>query len=390
MISALASLLLQPDSTPAELLPPTGQPSAITTGWTEKGELSVSWRTAVGSQGGVLEVIREGVPPAKVEAVKVQTTEEGAARWRALAKGREGRRLWWRVAAPAGKSPWGSTYVPSRTFQGTDFLIFGDAQAKISSMSGQLFAKAAQVGRFSEFSLHAGDLIDTNTSQKEWNEWLAAVKPLVRQGPIFATPGNHEYGKPGPFKGLSPLWNPLLTHPANGPEDAKNTSWHIAWSGIMVASLDCMADHKTGAAWLRSLPWKKAKWRILMTHFPVHVTMKGQEKPGWTKLLDPLTKVLGIHLVVTGHLHSYARSKDGALPMHVTLNSGGKHYRQDSFPWIGKGIVKEPLFMLAQARAESLTLNTYDSEGNQKDSVRIQASAHPNSRKKESPAAIRQ
>jgi len=373
VIAALASLLLQPESTPAELLPPTGQPSAITTGWTEKGELSVSWRTIPDHEGGVLEVIREGKPPSRVPAVKVQTIEEGAVRWKALAKGREEKRLWWRVVTPAGKSPWGSVYVPAKTFQGTDFLIFGDAQAKISSTSGPLFATAAQVGRFSEFSLHAGDLIDTNTSQKEWNEWLSAVKPLVRQGPLFATPGNHEYGRPGPFKGLSPLWNPLLTHPANGPKGAINTSWHMTWSGIMVASLDCMTDHKTGAAWLKSLPWKKAKWRILMTHFPVHVTMKGQERPGWTQLLDPLTKELGIHLVVTGHLHSYARSKDGSLPMHVTLNSGGKHYRQDSFPWIGKGIANEPLFMLAQARAEGLTLFTHNSGGALKDLTLIKA-----------------
>lgn len=335
--------------------------------------MSISWRTSSRTDGGFVEVVREGKAPAKIPGLRTQTPEEGANRWKALVKGPAEKRLWWRVTTAEGSSPWGSVYVPAKTFQGTDFLIFGDAQAKIGSVTAPLFAKAAQVGRFSEFSLHAGDLIDTNTSQKEWSEWLAAVKPLVRQGPLFATPGNHEYGRPGPFSGLSPYWNPLLTHPNNGPKGAINTSWHMTWSGIMVASLDCMADHKSGAAWLRTLPWEKAKWRILMTHYPVHVTMKGQERPDWTKLLDPLTKELGIHLVVTGHLHSYARSKVGAKPVHMTLNSGGKHYRQDSFPWIGKGITRTPLFVLAQARKDSFTLLTYNVDGKIKDSSAIRA-----------------
>lgn len=293
----------------------------------------------------------------------VTTPEEGAARWRALLKGTPGKRIWWRVVTQEGKSPWGSAFIPTAKESPTDFLIFGDAQGKIASVCAPLFAKAAQVGRFSEFSIHAGDLIDNNLSQKEWSQWLYAAQPLARQGPLFATPGNHEYGRPGPFKGLSPHWNSLFVQPMNGPKEAQNTSWHATWSGVMVASLDCMQDHAKGAAWLKSLPWKKAKWRILVTHYPVHVTMKGQEKPGWTKQIESACKDLGIHLVVTGHLHSYARSDQKQLPVTMVLNSGGKHYRQDSFPWMANGIAKEPLFVLAQARAAGLTLTAYDAKG---------------------------
>jgi hypothetical protein len=370
MTVGLLMALLLPASSPVELASISSGADSAVVGWNGK-EAVVTVRTREGTAGHKLEVIREGGRPETLDFLSTKTPEAGAVRLKGTISGRPGQRVWWRSSWDDGLQPWHFFQFPSAQSAPTDFLIFGDAQARISTVSAELFAKAARLAPKSEFSLHAGDLVDNNMSEKEWREWLYAIKPLVRQGPVFATPGNHEYGKPGDFKGLSPYWNPLLNHPSNGPETLKNTAWHVLWSGIMIASIDSMADHKSQIEWLRSLPWEKARWKIVISHFPVQVTMKGQEKPGWTKMMESACKDLDIDLVVTGHLHSYARTTASKKPVYVVLNSGGKFYRQDSFPWMEAKLARTPLFIKAQARSSALTLTAYDAEGKARDKWKV-------------------
>ena len=81
----------------------------------------------------------------------------------------------------------------SREAKPFTFVYFGDAQNEVKTHWSRVFREAFRSAPRAAFTLHAGDLINKNSSDAEWGEWHGAPAWVNATIPVIATPGNHEY-----------------------------------------------------------------------------------------------------------------------------------------------------------------------------------------------------
>lgn len=81
----------------------------------------------------------------------------------------------------------------SREAKPFTFVYFGDAQNDLKTHWSRVFREAFRDAPRAAFTLHAGDLINEDSSDAEWGEWHGAPAWVNGTIPVIATPGNHEY-----------------------------------------------------------------------------------------------------------------------------------------------------------------------------------------------------
>lgn len=335
--------------------------------------MAASWRTRPGAKGQAQIVAYgprglEGKPALVPSGSEQVTGEFGPADYhQARFTGLEaGKSYAYRVSAGDAWSPWHVFRTASKN-RGMKLLLFGDAQAKIKSVSAPLFIRALMEAPDADAIIHAGDLIDNNMSDREWGEWHYAMNSLGRRIPSLPTPGNHEYGQPGPFKGLSPWWKPMF--PMDHPSPAPGTGFAVGYQGVRIFSLDSMTQREAQYQWLeQEVPKPGADWQIMTTHIPVFASMEGKEFPGRAKRLQSICD-LGVDLAFTGHHHAYSRSRllkgqeDATGTVYAIANSGGKHYKLDLFDWMSVAFPRIPTFQVIEAMPGRLDYRAMTVEG---------------------------
>jgi acid phosphatase type 7 len=387
------SSLLSPQQT---LLQVAGDPSS---------EISVAWRAAMGNgshkfelrpaSGG--EILAFPATTVSLRQGPVVLGELHQARAKGLKPGATYR---WRVVSSGLASAWGITTLASRAQEPFEFLVMGDSQSLIRGVSGPLFAVAAEKSPEARFVLHVGDMVDDNLSVKEWQDWAYASQPLSRRTPAVVVPGNHEYGGYGRavYRDLSPWYTGYFASLGSGSPSAPNTTWWFDFQGVRVIGLDTMKPLKEQVEWMESLPTSPStNWTVVVHHHPVFPSMKGQEAPGRTKLLSEAFHRLGVDLVFTGHLHSYARSgllglsgertQEGGT-VYLISNSGGKHYRQDKMPWMQSAIPRLTSYARVRVDPDSLSLESIDRDGKVRDLFILRGGGQKPTRLEEGPASV--
>jgi len=73
------------------------------------------------------------------------------------------------------------------------FIYFGDAQNEVRTHWSRVFREAFRDAPRAAFTLHAGDLVNEDSWDREWGEWHEAPAWVNGTVPVIATPGNHEY-----------------------------------------------------------------------------------------------------------------------------------------------------------------------------------------------------
>lgn len=367
--------------------PPTLQPDSVLLGVPGDPSTSfgVSWRARPETGAGWLEWRMAGRPET-AKRVEAGFADVWEGRWRTRSFSAEvfgaaaGAQVEYRVAAGDRQTPWQKVRLASADPKPFRFIWLGDAQSIIKERCTPVFEAAHRAAPDAAFVLHAGDLIDTNTSYGEWAEWHYAARSFAAATPSLSTPGNHEYGRPGRFKGLSPYWRPAMVLPVNGPKGMEETAWWMDWQGLRIISLDSLKPTDEQVEWMKGLPnWDKVQWTIASTHYPIFPALTGQEMPGRTAKLQKAFEELGVNLVLTGHHHSYARSglvlgRDFDAPqgvMYAVSVAGPKFYRQDKMPWMKVGLARTQTYQVIDVGPEALTYRAFTQDGAEVDSVTI-------------------
>ena len=99
----------------------------------------------------------------------------------------------YRVGDGLNWSEWFHFRTASREAKPFTFVYFGDAQNDLKTHWSRVFREAFRDAPRAAFTLHAGDLINTDDSDAEWGEWHGAPAWVNGTVPVIATPGNHEY-----------------------------------------------------------------------------------------------------------------------------------------------------------------------------------------------------
>jgi 3',5'-cyclic AMP phosphodiesterase CpdA len=136
-------------------------------------------------------------------------------------------------------------------------------------------------------------------------------------------------------------WRAQFTLPENGPLGLEELAYHLDYQGvrlIVINSNDRLAEQ---AAWLEPLlAANPSRWTIVAFHHPVYSAGRDRDDKETREAFLALFDKYHVDLVLTGHDHSYARTKPvrGGAPVgpdergtvYLVSSSGPKFYTVNS------------------------------------------------------------
>ncbi|GMU22336.1 MAG: hypothetical protein AMXMBFR13_24220 [Phycisphaerae bacterium] len=195
------------------------------------------------------------------------------------------------------------------------FVYFGDAQTDVRSLWSRVIREAHADAPRAAFMLHAGDLIDRAESDALWGEWFGAGSWLNAMIPVIASPGNHEYAsEKGPDgknrRFLSRHWAAQFAFPRNGPAGLEESAYFIDYQNLRVISLNSNERQDEQVLWLDEvLTNNDREWTAVTFHHPIFSMARDRDNASLRDAWKPVFDKHGVDLVLTGHDHTYGRSK---------------------------------------------------------------------------------
>lgn len=246
------------------------------------------------------------------------------------------------------------------------FIMQGDAQNDIKSYVSRTFRAATEARPYAKVVMHAGDLIDTDSSDAEWGEWFGAAGFANGSMNVVAAAGNHEY-YPGPQ--LSANWAAQFEYPANGPDTSPSIKQKYAenvyftdYQGVRFIALNSNFPGDTEAMaaqtdWLEGvLKNNPNQWTVVTFHHPIFSVTSGRDNAALRAAWMPLFEKYDVDIVLNGHDHAYGRgnvianetdlpsgstsAKSNKGPVYLVSVAGPKYYVPDpaeSNNWIVNG-----------------------------------------------------
>ncbi len=361
---------------------PTGEPERIVLTSTADAATSqyVTWRSRSPlALTGTAQVREAGGTATTVDAVqKPERSVNGypsrshSARFDSL---KPGTVYEYRVASGSRWSAWNTFTTAQVGAEPFTFLYLGDAQEGIDTVFRHTMETAIADTPEAELGLFAGDLINTATSEDEWDDWFEATEGLRENHNVLAALGNHEIGGQHFFENFSDSFE----YDANGPVPAdageyadtfgahvskilKDTVYYTDYQGVRFITLnanrddicdvvtsggqtDCNAGRRAWmtaqATWLdRVLRENPHEWSVVTSHQPVlsnAIANNAQrDESDWRQYIMPVLERNNVDLVLAGHDQTYVRgyhnSDDTELdgvtsgPVYAISNGGSKVY----------------------------------------------------------------
>jgi myo-inositol-hexaphosphate 3-phosphohydrolase/predicted phosphodiesterase len=222
----------------------------------------------------------------------------------------------YRVGDGANWSEWSHFTTASESAKPFTFVYFGDAQNDIKSHWSRVVREAYKDAPGAAFLLHAGDLVNSGNRDSDWGEWFYSLGFIARSMSCIAVPGNHEYPKftdPDTnvvTRQLSRYWQPTFAFPENGPDGSREDTYWLDYQGTRIIALNSNANHEAQTRWLQTvLADNPQRWTIITFHHPIYSSKAGRDNNELRNLWQPLFDQYRVDLVLTGHDHTYARSK---------------------------------------------------------------------------------
>lgn len=207
------------------------------------------------------------------------------------------------VTRPEGAS----RTVRFRTAPATDaavtFAVVGDT----GDGSPEATVLAWQLARNPpDFVLHVGDLAyPTATVSGLHERFFRIYRALLTRTAFYATPGNHDLSTDSAFRPM--FAQETLPHSPGGAQYA------FDWGPLHVLSIssrELALETDTERAWIAAdlAAARDRPWRIAFIHDPVYAPGTKYTVRGLRRTLVPILEAGRVDLLVTGHVHLYARA----------------------------------------------------------------------------------
>jgi len=378
-----------------DLYRPLAAPDRIVLTWTDDPATSqaVTWRTAVHldsighavaeltlatAHGGYGKVqgMRDSavVLPAKSEVLE---TDLGTASYHSVEfKGLLPETLYaYRVGDGVNWSEWFQFRTASRQRKPFKFVYFGDAQNELKSQWSRVVRQAYTHAGDARFFIHAGDLINTYNRDADWGEWFYAAGWINGMLPSIVAAGNHEYGA-GELgeRSLSAHWRPQFALPEHGPQGLEESAYYIDYQGVRIVVLNSNEGLEAQAAWLDGVLGDNPQaWTVLTFHHPVFSSADGRDNKELRALWQPIIDRHRVDLVLQGHDHTYARSRnvrggmsvrdDRSGTVYVVSVSGPKMYESSVHPLMRRIAEDTQLYQVIEIDGSELVYRAYMATG---------------------------
>lgn len=231
-------------------------------------------------------------------------------------------------ASPAPAAPSGAAEAPkpaARTEKTLRFLVVGDTGTGDQpqfDVAKQMLAEHDRAPY--DLVIHLGDIVYGKGFAKLKDVFDVPYKPLLDRGVKFrATLGNHDQDNPQQFADYDKLGM------------GGKTFYDFSPAGDLVEffTFDSTAVVKgNGAAqleWLdKELGDSSARWKIVYFHHPPYSSGKRHgDDPRLIAGVVPILKKHGVHIVLNGHEHFFARLRPIEGINYIISGSGGKIHR---------------------------------------------------------------
>lgn len=248
-------------------------------------------------------------------------------------------------------SEWFQFRTAGNKAQAFSFLYFGDAQNNIFSLWSRSIRAAIMEAPKARFMIHAGDMVDRQNYDREWNEWFKAGGWIFATIPSLPAVGNHEYRKlKKKRRTLSDYWRPQFALPQNGISGLQETNYHLDFQGTRFVVLNSNEKIEPQARWLEKVLKRNPNlWTVVVFHHPVYSSILGRDNKEVRNHWEPLFEKFKVDLVLQGHDHVYTRGRspgkaDG--PVYITSVSGPKMYRIARAEWMDRAGGNVQLFQV--------------------------------------------
>jgi phosphodiesterase/alkaline phosphatase D-like protein len=275
----------------------------------------------------------------------------------------------YRVGDGENWSEWNQFRTAAAGVAPLEFIYLGDAQNDIFSLWSRVIRQAFREAPMARFLVHAGDLVNTGTSDADWGEWHRGGGWLNRSVPSIMAAGNHEY----PKRVFTPHWKPQFTLPANGVPGLEESNYYLDIQGVRMVVLNTNERQKEQAEWLDQLLSNNPnQWTVITFHHPIFSTARGRDNKELRALLQPIFDKYRVDLVLTGHDHTYgrtnlvtgasARSAQGGT-VYVVSVSGPKMYKIDRKPGMVRVAQDTQLYQVVRINGDRLEYRAMTARG---------------------------
>lgn len=214
-----------------------------------------------------------------------------------------------------------------------------------------------------DLMLDAGDLMDWCNEGVLDVQFFSVFAPVMRQSPLYWTPGNHEY------TGCAPCLEAfdLL------PED--HQSYSIEYGDLQAVALNAM--QLPPPDWLREkLAGSDKPWKFVFTHVPSYSAYGGHGEWEGTEIRThyvPLMEEYKVAACITGHSHYYWRSQPIRGVTHLVVGSGGapRYNLGELPPYTAAGYDTADAFAYADIDGDFMHIHAVDQFNNQVDETLI-------------------
>lgn len=379
----------------ADLHRPLVVPDRIVLTWTDDPATSqaVTWRTSVHEDSvstavaeltlatphggyGAIQGMQDSaiVLPATSETLE---TDLGSASYHSVEfKGLLPETLYaYRVGDGANWSEWFQFRTASRQRKPFKFIYFGDAQNELKSHWSRVVRQAYKHASDARFIVHAGDLINTHNRDADWGEWFYAAGWINGMLPSIVAAGNHEYGADElGARNLSAHWRPQFALPQHGPEGLEESVYYIDYQGVRIVVLNSNEQLEAQVAWLDGVLGDNPQtWTVLTFHHPVFSSADGRDNQKLRALWQPIIDRHEVDLVLQGHDHTYARSRnvrngmsvrdDRSGTVYVVSVSGPKMYESSVHPLMRRIAEDTQLYQVIEIAGNELVYRAYMATG---------------------------
>jgi hypothetical protein len=186
-----------------------------------------------------------------------------------------------------------------------------------------------------DFILGTGDMVDSGSSEEQWQGFFDVERDLLRENVLFPSLGNHDRQGAGR---TADNFRKYFSLPENSPNPERYYAFTYGNSRFLILDSNAYAFALTDqTAWIERELQQAALDRhiehvfVSMHHPPFSISLHG----GRTELRDawtPLYEKYGVTAVFSGHDHCYERAEHNGVHYFVSGGGGAPLYPRARTP----------------------------------------------------------
>lgn len=259
------------------------------------------------------------------------------------------------------------------------FLLYGDTRTN-PSVHATIVSAMRREGP--DFVVHTGDLLADGRSERQWNDFFAIERDLLRDTVFIPVVGNHEL-RNSSRAGIENFRRYVNCPPPDAPRP--ELDYVVRFGNVQMILANAYDDWSSPQmrSWLEAHLAQARRdgpddFLLVITHWGMHSSgPHGENRSLRAAGLPAMFRRYGVDLVVAGHDHVYERGEERGLRYIVTGGSGAPLYSRRSEHAYTRVFAAQHHYVRVDADGEKLDLTAVRPDGTILDRFTIR---HPQAR----------